>query len=168
MPVRARRPDDEAEVLGVGNLVLVLADRIDPPPAVDQPAIVRDGVEGGELGAPPYVGLRLLVDDRLGAPWLAVALVAEEDALGARRTRESQPHDRLPAELVGPLDDVFVGAVVVRPVEQPLDVHGGERHPLTDPAVRPPTIQRCRKRNRIVTGIIAISEPAANGPQCWP
>src|SRR4051794_13864490 len=118
MPVRARRPDDEAEVLGVGDLVLVLADRIDPPPAVDQPAIVRDGVEGGELGAPPYVGLRPLVADRLAARWLAAALVGGEAAPGARRTGESQPPARPPAELVGPLDDVFVRTVVVRPVEQ--------------------------------------------------
>ena|GEM_PF-4158122 len=38
------------------------------------------------------------------------------------------------------------------------------RH-FTLPAVRPPTMYFCRKRNRIITGIAAITAPAANADQ---
>ena len=56
--------------------------------------------------------------DRLDTARLAVALVAQEDAVGARRARQAQAHDGVAAELVGPLEHVQVGAVVVRLVEQ--------------------------------------------------
>ena len=59
-------------------------------------------------------------------------------------------------------------AVVVRFVEPRADARLQQAHPLTEPAVRPLTMYRCRNRKSAVTGIRAISDPAANGPQCWP
>ncbi len=37
--------------------------------------------------------------------------------------------------------------------------------PFVAPAVSPPTMYRCRNRNRIITGIAAITAPAENADQ---
>ena len=101
-----------------------------------------------------------------------------------RTARRPHPDHRFAAELVRPLEQAEVRAVVVRRRRSRLSAQrtcggglgepggppGGaahDGHPLTAPDVRPLTIQRCRKRNSATTGTIAISAPAANGPQVF-
>ena len=118
----AGAPVDDGEVVGVRHLVLGQAECVHPGvadvAAGQQEPVAGDRVPHRERRPPPHVGVRLLVDDRLDAAWLAVALVAAEDAVGASRARHAQPHDRFVAELLGPLHEVQLGAVVVRLVEQ--------------------------------------------------
>src|SRR5204862_74572 len=102
---------------------------------------------------------------RLHRPRLAVLRVAQHDGVHVRR--HARAHNRLAADVVGPLEHVEGGSVVVRLGEQRRLGLGGQRgHPFTDPAVSPCTMKRCRNRNRITTGTAAIRTPAANGPQC--
>src|SRR5205085_12085004 len=133
-----------------------------------QPAIAGRRVDDRKGCAPPRLGLVLRVDERFDGARLAVACVAQQHSVG-RASGHAHADGRLVAELVRAVDDVQLGAVVVR-AERDLAhlVLRRDAHPLTEPAVSPPTIHFCRNRNRAVTGIIAINAPAVNGPHAWP
>src|SRR5207302_512399 len=70
----------------------------------------------------------------------------------------AQPHGRIVAELGGRLEQVELGAVVVRL----------RSHPFTAPCVRPLTIHFCSDMNSTAAGTAASTVPAANAPQRWP
>src|SRR5262249_19620053 len=164
------------EVVRARDLRRMQAEPVDPGvaarPAGEQPAVARHRVGHAERRAPPCLVAALGVDRRLEDGGLAVPHVAQVDPRSVAAPRPQQ-HGRLLADRSGRLRGVPLRAVVVRLVEERLDgpARVDEGHPLTEPAVRPPTIQRCRNRNRRTTGIIAINAPAQNGPHscpyCW-
>src|SRR5581483_6641084 len=161
------RGDDE--VVGSRHLARDGAEAVHRPVAAaaacEEPAVAGRRVGRLEADAPPGLAVARLVDRGPDDAGVAVAEIAQRDLVG-RTGRRSQPQRRRPAELVRALEDVQLGAVVVGPVE--VDRHLEllcRRHPLTEPAVRPLTIQRCRNMKRIDTGSAASSAPAVNGPQ---
>ena len=160
----------EREVVGVGNLVRRPPECVHPRiaglAAGEQEAIAGDRIRQRHLRAPPRLVGSLLVADGLGAARLAVALVAEEHTVGRCVVRDAQAHDGGPAELVGPLEDVELRAVVMRlgsarsraqspPWSSSLDGAGGQ-------AADDPALQEQEER---ATGSAASSAPAVNGPQ---
>ena len=166
---RRPRAGGDDEVVGVRDLVRRAAERVHPGiagvAARQEPAVARDRVPDRERRAPPDVGLGLLVDRRLDAARLAVALVPEKHPVRRRAVRDAQPDDRLVAELLRMLEDVLVRAVVMRLGEQAFDLGSlGQAHPLTEPAVSPLTIQRCRNMNSARPG----SPRAAPRPRTAP
>src|SRR5581483_11950826 len=163
-PPRARRGD---EVVRVRDVVA------DPPPAVhprearlaapEQPAVADRRAGRRERRSPPGLAAGLRVDDRLDRARLAVVHGAQDHAVGGA-ARRAQPDDAALARVV----ELELRPVVVRLAEQvPHAADVGNRHPLTDPAVSPLTIQRWSTKKSAATGTAAISVPAVNGPQVW-
>jgi hypothetical protein len=144
MPRRGLRADRDHEVVCVGHLVRGQAEGVDPGvprlAAREQEAVPRDGVPDRERRPPPGVAVSLPVDGRLDAARLAVALVPQQHTFGGVSGGDAQAHHRLASELLRPLDDVQLRAVVVRTVQQLLHFRGDEGHPLTAPPVRPLTM----------------------------
>ena len=106
------------EVVGVRDVVVDQPEPVHPPvadvPAGEQPAVQRDGIPDREGRAPPGLRLGLLVDLGTHGAGLPVAHVAEPDLVGRCSSRHAQPHRRLAAQLGWAVDDVELGAVVVR------------------------------------------------------
>ena len=175
VPVRtsAKR---EHKVVAVRNVMRDDAEAVHPGvpdvAAREEPAVVDRRVRNGERRQPPGVGFRFLVEPRANDERLAVLDVAQRDSVHRGRARHAQAHDCLVAEVGGALNDVRVGAVVVRLGERRGDPDQiRHAHPFTAPRVRPPTMNFCNDIIRITTGIAASSTPAANGPHhCayWP
>ena len=116
--------------------------------AREQPAVARrPGSRPGTSARHHVVGLRLLVDDRLDVARLAVAHVAEHDAVGRRRARHAQADDGLARRARAGRSSTYrsepswCGSSSSAPTSC-----AWQRHPLTEPAVRPLTIHRCRNR----------------------
>ena len=88
--------------------------------------------------------------------------VRSQTARSVPDTRHPDPHRDDVAQPRRGTPDVQLRAVVVRAGR----AGGARAHPLTEPAVRPPTMYFCRKKkNRTSTGIAASTAPAANTPQ---
>ena len=148
VPVRPARIGREHEVVGVRHVVADRAEPVHPGvadrSAREQPAVARARVAHGEAGAIPGLALVLLVDRGQHRVRLAVHDRAEHDPIDLDPARDAQAHGRRVPELGRPLEDVRVRAVVVGPVEQRRRrAHVGDRHPFTEPCVRPLTMKRC-------------------------
>ena len=164
VPVGAAGVDRDEEVVRVRDVALDEPGAVRPGVAQlaagEQEAVAHLRIAHGNRGSPPRVGLRLLVDLRPHADRIAVDDAAERDGIDGSASRDAQPDDRLVADLGRPLDEVEVGAVVVRLGEQRRSQAVAEcqtsvwhrrrppfrdRHPFTDPCVSPETMYRCRK-----------------------
>ena len=165
MPDGALVADGGDEVVGIGHVVVdealaghpAVADRA----AGDEPPVRHRGVQGREGRPPPRLAVPLLVDLADGDARLAVRDVPDGHRIHCRLAWHAEPHRRRVAELLRPVDDVRLGAVVVREREEAC-------HPLTDPCVRPLTIQRWRTMKISTTGNAASTTPAQNGPHSCP
>ena len=124
--------------------------------AGEQPPIVHARIGHRQRHVPPHVargtGLRLTahghgftIDHRAQGHLLRKAIVGSPQAEG---------------HLVAHIG-VYRGNVDRRTVV----VDAFQTHPLTDPAVRPLTMNFCKAMNKMTTGTAASRAPAANGPQ---
>ena len=131
--------------------------------AEQEPPVANCRIRDRKLRDPPAVAVGLRIDDAR----LAVLDVAKLDVIDALRARA---HDRVVAQLAGPLEDVELRAVVMRLVEDRRSLFD-QAHPLTAPPVRPETMYFCSFTNSRIAGTAASKTPAENGPQsslyCW-
>ena len=117
MPVGPAGIGRQHEVVRIRHVVRDQAETVDPgiPDAAagEEPAIPRGRVVDGERCAVPGVGLGLLVELGADDARLAVTNGAQDNVVDLRSTRNPQPHGRAPAQLVGAVEHVGVGAIVV-------------------------------------------------------
>ena len=166
-----RRDRARAEVVGAGDLGAREATPVQPcvagVAARKQPAVRDRQVLHGQIRAPPGLVAGLLVDDRGHRSRLAVVREAEQHLVGGA-VRDAHAKNCLASELVRPLGDVELGAVMVR-LRKCGAAHRFRRgHPFTAPWVSPPISHFCSDMKSAAAGIAASSVPAANGPQRWP
>ncbi len=161
VPVGAAGVEGHDEVVRVRDVVVDDAKAVQPRVAElaarEEPAITDGRVADREARNPPALAVAL----RLDRARFAVLRVPERDRI--HFARRAHAHDRLAAQLVWPLEDVDVGAVVVRLAEE-RRFRLEHAHPFTEPWVRPETMKRCRNMKRATTGTAAINTPAAKGP----
>ncbi len=157
-PAGCRRVRAHHEVRGVGDVVGVRAGRVDPavPRApgtvVQQPPVVRQPVPDGDGGAVPDVVVVGAVHDRLDVAGLTVVHLAHVHRAHRRRAAALVRHPQQDVHLVPesrPREPRTVQrrTVVVRLGRQAPTrraVRASPAHPLTPPAVMPPTMKRCR------------------------
>ncbi len=144
---------DEGEVLAVEGVDVAEAALVqDLDPAVrahEVEAVAVARIRDPDDGAPPLPPVRSAVADGVDPGRLVVGVRADDDTLDRTvPARHAEPHDDVITEARRRVRDVQRRAVVVRP------------H-LTDPAVRPPTMKRCRLRKRAIGRIAASTAPAA-------
>ena len=178
-PRRRSGERDEPEVVTVGDVALERAGPVDPPDPVgglhQEP--VGDVVAGHrQVHLPPrHAGIVPIVQpSRRTVAGLAVVDGAHvhgggTDGVGHPQTQADRVTDGRgdAVEVVrGPVVVGLCGEVHSRPtLPATADRPAVRPHPLTAPAVMPPTMKRCRNWNSSTTGIAAISAPTANGPQ---
>ena len=161
---RGRRiAGDECEVLGVEQLRAAearLAEPLDPAVlAHEQPAVAVPGVRDDDRGLPPLPARGIRPESHRVVPaGLVVGVRPHAHGVqGGVARGHAQPHPDGVAECRILRRDVQRRTVVVRCETR----HGcrAAAH-LTAPAVRPPTMYRCRKRKSTMTGTAASTAPA--------
>ena len=144
VPRGRARLESQGEVVRARHLLRRDAATVQPAvsdrAAGKEPAVTDDRVRHRQLGPPPGLAPGLRVHDRVRGSRLAVVDVAENDAVcGA--SRGTHPQHCVAPEIVGALDHVQLGAVVVRFRER-CCARGSfdrlrEAHPLTAPCGEP-------------------------------
>ena len=158
----------DLEIAGIGHIAKGQASLVHPRiprgAALEQKPVGGDGIVQRQVCDPPRhtIGNRGVgVDSGLGHQWFGVGSRTHAHSCGSTCRRNSQPNLHGAAERAWTGAGVHLRAVVMRLIGES---HAGRDHSLTAPDVSPETMNRCRNRNRMTTGIAPINAPAANGP----
>ena len=175
-PRRGLGGQGDPEVAAVGDVGLDQPRRGEPAvpgrAAVEQKAIVGDGVVRDQIRPPPGARGGPAVDARLDVRGLAVVDLPNCHTRHRILGGCAKEHGERVTVLLRRLWAVGRRSVVVRLLEQRTRRHRPcvircARQPLTDPAVRPVTSCFWANANTISMGMAAMTAPAAKKPQYW-
>src|SRR5262245_18756388 len=149
MPLWATRVERDHEVVRIGNVAPMQAEAVHPrialPAAGEEPAIARRRVPHGEARQPPRLARIPPVDLRGREGCLAVVDVPEGNRPDVEPVRHAQTYNGLVPRAPWRVDDVQVGAVVVRSSQRHAPTIAGHvsrtaPRPVPASAYRPATI----------------------------